>query len=743
MDQKRASKTQDATELGQLSNRLIEVDTQCDENAATTQSAACASPGFNDTMTSLLPIGVVVVDAEGMIVSANPEAHALLGGLVTRNITAPAGGYQLFVPEGKAYQPDELPLSRSLLLGETVRGEEILVSLTGGEVKSILAATTPITDDYGNITGAIAVFQEISRGKQTNPTQHDMIDFQLLADSAPVMIWMSDETGSLTFFNQLCADFLGRPLADLDTNSWHDDIHPEDRATCADVYASHVEQRRSFRMEHRLRRVDGEYRWVRVGGLPRFRPDGSFAGFVGFCADITDRKQMKADLQDSEIRFRAIFEHAPVGIGLVSITDGRTMQSNPALSSILGYTNRELAEIPFNNYTYPEDIEPNQTLYNEMVTGKRESLQLEKRFMHRDGHIVWGKLVTSLVRNADNDPSYIFGMLQDITEQKQAESQLRWNESLLQAMAAASPFGFYVVDSDTDQVLYYNRRFCEIWRVENMSQRIADGPLYHADVVPHCLALMRRPETFDTEHRNCAHEEELELLDGRTIRRYATLVGDTEGRHLGRFFIFEDITDRKQLETALYQAKIEAERAREQAEYLACTDYLTGLLNRRSFVQRFETEINRAWRESSPISAILADLDDFKAINDTYGHQAGDICLQQFAKALNSMSRPYDFIGRYGGEEFIICLPNTTSEQATMIAERMRGAIEALDNRTPHQPGAIRITASLGVASLDKPGRNDGDLLIKLADDAMYTAKSWGNCVRVAEDPSQLRFDLP
>jgi len=153
---------------------------------------------------------------------------------------------------------------------------------------------------------------------------------------------------------------------------------------------------------------------------------------------------------------------------------------------------------------------------------------------------------------------------------------------------------------------------------------------------------------------------------------------------------------------------------------LASTDSLTGILNRRAFMERLKAELERTEREHTSLSIIMADIDHFKSVND----EAGDRVLQEFSRRLMKLARPYDFIGRYGGEEFIACLPNTNEEQTLSIAERLRRGVEEMV--VSRSGGAnITITTSLGTASY-KTGKDDVDRIIKRADDALYKAKREG-----------------
>lgn len=183
--------------------------------------------------------------------------------------------------------------------------------------------------------------------------------------------------------------------------------------------------------------------------------------------------------------------------------------------------------------------------------------------------------------------------------------------------------------------------------------------------------------------------------------------------------------------SSLVLSKRKEEQARKRAELLSNTDYLTGTLKRRAFEKQLDAEINRAGRENLPLSVILTDIDHFKQINDTYGHQLGDEVLKKLAEHLMQQCRSYDFVGRYGGEEFIICLPgagleDTFKKAARLCAEVPELEIPGLDNE--------KITASFGVSTLKAVVGENIDTIFKRADQALYKAKTSGrDCVRVVE----------
>ncbi|MBQ0743913.1 MAG: diguanylate cyclase [Pseudomonas sp.] len=176
------------------------------------------------------------------------------------------------------------------------------------------------------------------------------------------------------------------------------------------------------------------------------------------------------------------------------------------------------------------------------------------------------------------------------------------------------------------------------------------------------------------------------------------------------------------------QAELELKLNNRKLTTLSVTDTLTGLANRRKLDETLLREWERTRRNGLPLSFIMCDVDHFKIYNDNLGHQAGDVCLQQVASALQeALVRPGDLVARYGGEEFAIVLPDTNALGAHQVAETLRQAVGAM--RIPHVPeeGVAFLSISLGVTTVERPGPDElPEILLKKADEALYMAKANG-----------------
>lgn len=181
------------------------------------------------------------------------------------------------------------------------------------------------------------------------------------------------------------------------------------------------------------------------------------------------------------------------------------------------------------------------------------------------------------------------------------------------------------------------------------------------------------------------------------------------------------------LEDKVLQRTAELEAANQRLETLSATDALTGLANRRSFDQEWEAEWQRASRRGLPLAIAMVDVDQFKAYNDHYGHQAGDVCLKLVARALGGTAqRSGELVARYGGEEFVVVLPSLTGAEAFAAMERIRAAVQQLG--LPHAKATVAdvVTVSIGVASCVPQVGQSSAALVEAADAAMYRAKTQG-----------------
>ena len=228
--------------------------------------------------------------------------------------------------------------------------------------------------------------------------------------------------------------------------------------------------------------------------------------------------------------------------------------------------------------------------------------------------------------------------------------------------------------------------------------------------------------------------EGLELgADDYLIKPFDMLELSARVKSMLRLKVLQDALLDKNRE--LDRANKELEEKRQELLHLSRTDGLTGLINRRHFEERLASEFSRSERYRSPLSCFLLDIDHFKKVNDTWGHPFGDVVLREVAAAARKALRDVDVLARYGGEELVALLPETSPEEAWRAAERVRMGVEAMQLSTEVDGvmRAVKVTASIGVSTFPSESVTSMTALVQIADECLYTAKANGrNQVRQA-----------
>jgi len=486
------------------------------------------------------------------------------------------------------------------------------------------------------------------------------------------------------------------------------------------------------------------------------------AGAIANAQLFTDLKRAGTSLRESEERFRALFEQAAVGVTEIDMVTGRFLTVNRRLCELVGRTEEEMLATTFQTITHPEDLHTHEDKAALLLAGKIGHYALEKRYLRKDGAIIWVDITVSPLWKPGEAPGRNIAVVQDITDRKRIEEE---NERRSKQMAALHETGL-----DLTAELNLNA----------LLQSIAERALnLIGGKSSNCY--IYRPE-LDLIERVAIAGQDL-VLGGKTRRRGEGVVGQVwatgapllindyhtwPGRkreydnfpnralvsvpiHWGEEFLgvlnilayvphrFTE-ADRDMLSLFAMQAAIAIRNAKlyNKIEQLSMTDELTGLFNRRGFFQLGEREFERALRFGRPLSALMLDIDHFKRVNDTHGHAGGDQVLRVLADCFRQNTRAIDIAGRYGGEEFALLLPEILQSEAIQIAERLRQSMADLSipigsEKGHSSPVDISITVSIGVTALSQDGQSLTDLLDR-ADHALYRAKDSGRNRVVLEE---------
>jgi two-component system, cell cycle sensor histidine kinase and response regulator CckA len=250
--------------------------------------------------------------------------------------------------------------------------------------------------------------------------------YKTLADFGRALIWTSGVDGKCDYFNRTWLAFTGRTFEQELGDGWAEGVHPDDLERCLHVYTSAFECREPFSMDYRLRRYDGEYRWIQDDGIPRYDSQERFIGYIGHCLDITDRKRTEEALRESEERYRDITENSLTGIFMYQ--DGRSVFANRRLAEMVGYTVEEVLSIPFLEAIHPDDRCMVRDMAEARLSGQPVTEHYELRLLHKKGHTIWTEVLSHRI-DYQGRPA-ILGNIADVTQRRALEHQLRYAQKM-------------------------------------------------------------------------------------------------------------------------------------------------------------------------------------------------------------------------------------------------------------------------------------------------------------------------
>ncbi len=436
--------------------------------------------------------------------------------------------------------------------------------------------------------------------------------------------------------------------------------------------------------------------------------------------EVARRQRVEIDAADEKNRLNAILSNAAVGV-LLADRHTRHVDVNRQWCRMFGYRRREVrGTLKARDIAHPDEADSLEKHFRALLAGEVDSHTHERRFVRKDGSVFWGMISTSTVRDDAGRRLWAVGMITDIDAQKRVEEELRESEERLRFITENTHdvvwqldrnFRFTYINGADERMRGYGRD--EVIGSDFRELLTASGKSVFD------LAVLPVPAAANMPASAINFEVELGCKDGSRVwaEINCTPIHDQHAQIIGYIGVTRDSTERRQ----------HRERLREQT----IRDPLTGLFNRRYLDESLPRELARARRENTPLSVVMLDIDHFKRLNDGYGHLAGDAVIRRLGALISKGARGGDLPCRYGGEEFLLVLPNMGIEAAVARAEQWRESFQQLSMQIGGE--SVSATFSAGVAAYPLHGEAV-EPLIQAADKALYAAKNAGrNCVIRAE----------
>ncbi len=521
--------------------------------------------------------------------------------------------------------------------------------------------------------------------------------FAELADALPHMIWSAHPDGHDDYSNRHWYEFTGAPPGSSSGTGWIHMVHPDDRDQIWASWQHAAKIGEPYEATCRLRHHSGEYRWVLARALPRCDAQGRIEHWFGTYTDIHEWKAAEAAAAQSQERYRALLEASAVVFWLAA-PDGMITHLE-GTTEIGGYSGDAYRGMGWLDSVHPEDLSRVIGAW-QWALSSGAAYENEFRIRLANGEYRWMLANAVALKNPDGTVREWVGSISDIDDRKQAEEKLRSSEERLRLALHAGRMFAWEQDLTTNFVTRSQNSVALLG--------IGSGPLTDLleRVHPDDRAMRQTFAQQIKMHGSYTSEFRYILPNGRTLWFGSRAEMTSPNTVVGVTF---DITDRKAAEKEVWRA--------------ANHDSLTGLPNRVLFHSRLEKELESAWKAKTGVSLLLIDLDDFKDVNDTLGHDAGDALLKETARRLSALVEDCGTVARLGGDEFAVLMAQPfTLDDATQLAERITAKLRepfAYKRRT------VASRASIGVAAFPQHHCEPAELM-KSADIALYRAKAQG-----------------
>jgi len=449
-----------------------------------------------------------------------------------------------------------LELLKNHLEAEHIEVAEIDILTKDNHIKTVLWDSSHILDEDGkNIIATIS--QDITNRRQSElALRKSESHLRTLVNTIPDLIWLKDTNGVFLSCNPMFERFFGASEPDIIGKTDYDFVDRKLADFFRDNDQKALEAGKPTSNEEWVTFADDGHRaFLDTIKSPIYDSDGTVLGILGIGRDITERMLAGEKLQASEKRFRAIFDQAPVAIALLDTQD-HPIISNLRLTKMIGYSSDELAKMMFTEFTYPEDIDKDLNQFTDLIAGKISGYNIEKRYIHKNGTLIWANLYTTTLNDSNGLIQEIIGMVEDITEKKKIHNEIKFQADLINNVGQA------VIATDLlGKVTYWNNAAEKIYgwsSSEAIGQNIVDlTPARQSN--EQAIDILKKLSAGKT----WAGEFYVRRKDGSSFPALVTdtPILDSNGELTGIIGISSDITERKHAEMELIEAKEKAEES--------------------------------------------------------------------------------------------------------------------------------------------------------------------------------------